>query len=285
MARRTEGRDPKVIDEHGELLINFASDPATTVASRRAINWRRGEYGPYDEVLVEFQAIAGRMGECSKITDVLFYDASAGTYRDLLNSPKYGAMLFHEEDDLATQQFVLGEATDAILVATMRRVGGFEFVIDASILNNNASTMTYQYSSGAGFTSTAVTDGTKSTGIFEQDGIVEITAVPADGLWTQQILHEIQGIGNPDEARKYTNGQGRYWSRFSSDNATDAIEIEQIRTLLISVANTTGSAPAGNYKLTTEYTKDIEQLQVGSLEIWCQSGSTGDLSLTWFKYS
>ena len=286
MAKRTEGRDPKVIDEHGELLVNFASDPATTVASRRAINWRRGEYGPYDEVLTEFQTIAGRIGECSKITDVLFYDASAGTYRDILHdTAKPEAMLFHEEDDSATAQFILGQATDRLLIGTMRRVGGFEFVIDASILNNNASTMTYQYSSTVGFTTTAVTDGTKSTWTFEQDGIVEITTVPADGTWIAKPLHELDGIGHPDAAKIATGGNPRYWSSFASDNATDAIEIEQIRTLLISVADTTGSAPAGNYKLTTEYTKDVDQTQVGSLEIWCQSGTTGDLSLTWFKYS
>ena len=286
MARRSEVRDVPVVDEYGELLVNFASDPATTVASRRAINWRRGEYGHYDEVLTEFQTIAGRIGECSKITDVLFYDASLGRYYDLLaaSSPEK-AMLFHGEDDLATGQFTLGEATDALLVATMRHIGGFEFVIDASILNNNASTMTYEYSSASGFTSTAVTDGTKSTGTFEQDGIVEITAVPADGAWQPKQLHEIQGIGHPEEAKKLATGTPRYWSRFSSDNLTDAIEIEQIRTLLISVADTTGSAPAGNYKLTTEYVKDVDQLEVGSLEIWCQSGSTGDLSLTWYKYS
>ena len=286
MVRRTESRDPKVVDEHGELLLNFASDPATTVASRRAINWRRGEYGPYDEVLIEFQTIAGRIGNCTKITDVLFYDASEGAYFDLLaGSSPPGAMLYHEEDDLATAQFVLGQATDFLYVATMRRAGGFEFVIDASILNNNASTMKYEYSSGEGFTSTAVTDGTKGTGIFEQAGIVEITSVPADGDWRPKILHEIVGIGHPEVAEGFTDGSPRYWSRFSSDNATDAIEIEQIRTLLISIADTTGSAPAGNYKLTQEYTKDVDQSQIGAIEIWCQSGTTGDLSLTWFKYS
>ena len=104
-------------------------------------------------------------------------------------------------------------------------------------------------------------------------------------MWRPKVLHEIKGLGHPEAAKKISDGADRYWSRFSSDNVTDSIEIEQIRTLLISVADTIGSAPAGNYKLTTEYVKDVDQLQVGSLEIWCQSGTTGDLSLTWYKYS
>ena len=287
MAKRTEGRDPRVVAGFFESLASFNEQPATNVTDRRAINWRRdADYGPFDEVLIEFTTREGRIGYCTKITDVLFYDASAGTYYNLLKAGTVErAMLYQGEDDSATGQFALAQSTDRLLVGTMRRPGGFEFVIDASILNNNASTMTFQHSSTVGFTTTAVSDNTKSTGIFEQAGIVEITAVPADGIWISKPLHKLQGIGHPDAAKKATSGLPRYWSSFASDNLTDAIEIEQIRTLLVTVADGVSDAQANKFKLITEYTIDIDQEQVGSLEIWGTTDNTGDLELNWFKYS
>ena len=291
MARRTESRDPGITHEVGELISNITSDPATTVASRNTMNWRRGEYGVYDELMLEFTTIAGRMGECSKITDVLFYDASAGTYRDMLGPPQgsNSAMLFRGEDDSAVEQFVMDEDVDFLYIGTMRRVGGFEFTLDASLVNDDASTMVFEISSGTGFVVSAVTDGTDSSGdSFKQSGVVEITAVPSEADWHAKALNEIDGVGHPDVAKKATGGIKRYWSRISQTSVSgaplDAVEIEQLSALLITVADTTGTADAGLYKLNQVFTKDIHHAEIGALEFWAQSGTTADLELTWFKY-
>ncbi len=293
MAHRVEGRDPKIVHETGELISNITSDPATTVASRNVMNWRRGAYGPYDEILLQFTTIAGRIGECTKITDVLFYDASAGTYRDMLGPPQGSnkAMLYRGEDDSAIEQFVMDEDVDFLYIATMKRHGGLGITLDASIKNDDASTMVFEVSSSAGFTVAAVTDGTDSSGdMFKTTpAIIEITTVPSKSAWHALALHEIEGIGHPEAAKIATDGSKRYWSRISATSVTgaplDAVEIEQLSPLLITVADTTGTAEAGFYKLDTPHTKDIEQDKVGALEYWAQSGTTADLEITSFKYS
>ena len=284
---------PYIIDEHGEAILNITSDPAGTVTSRNVINWRRGEYGPYDELLLEYTTYAGRIGECTKITDVLFYDASAGTYRDLLGPPEGSnkAMLWKGEDDSAIEQFVMNEDEDFLYIGTMRRHGGLGITLDASIYNDVAATMVFEFSSSAGFTVAAVTDGTNAGGdMFKTatPAIIEITSVPAEGTWQALALHKIDGIGHPDAAKTIAGYNKRFWCRISAASETDApldaVEIEQLSPLLISVADTTGSAPAGMYKVATEYQKAIDQLKVGAVEYWAQSGSTADLNLTWKKY-
>ncbi len=282
MALTKQVRDIPIKRSYGELISNITSDPATTVASRNAINLRYG----FDELLLQFTTLAGRVGQTPKINYVLFYDASAGTYRDLLTRGARTQDAMIDRGRSSVEQFTMDEDVDFLYVATSERVGGFSLTIDSSILNNDVSTMVYEYSSGAGFTVTAVTDGTKSTGIFEQDGIVEITTVPADGVWMPQILHQIQGIGHPDAAKIVTGGKKYYWSRISATTVTgpplDAVEIEQLATLLVLVADTTGSASAAFHTVTTEYTLDLSQ-EIGGFEYWAQSGTTADLELSWFE--
>jgi len=280
---------PYIIDEHGEAILNISSNPAGTVASRNVINWRRGEYGPYDELLLEYTTLPGRIGECTKITDVLFYDASAGTYRDLLGPPEGSnkAMLWKGEDDSAIEQFTMNQDEDFLYIGTMRRHGGLGITLDASIYNDVAATMVFEFSSSAGFTVAAVTDGTNAGGdMFKTatPAIIEITSVPAEGTWQALALHKIDGIGHPDVAKIIAGDNKRFWCRISASAALGAVEIEQLSPLLISVADTTGSAPAGMYKKDTEYQKAIDHLKVGAIEYWAQSGSTADLNLTWKKY-
>jgi hypothetical protein len=171
-------------------------------------------------------------------------------------------------------QFTL-DTDDFLYIGAVAPIAGARFTIDSTILNNNAATLTGEYSSSSrGFRASAITEDTTSGGapFGKASGNFEFDTVPGRGTWVAMDLHK----GQPSYP-----GQGMklYWLRIVTDTLLDAVEIEQIAALLEVVANDTGDADAFHVDDLREYTVPMDG-SVGGIEFW-STGTDSTINLSW----
>ncbi len=268
--------DAPIREFYGTQLTAL-QNPATTAANRRTINLRRG----FREMLLRnTDANAAddlRWAFVPKITYVYWYDDSAtkdaDKWIDILGDSR--AML--DSAQAGTTQFTLA-AADRLYVATTERHGGFEMDLDATINNDNAATITGEYSKRTGFVATGITDGSATGGatLANDLGPIEIDTAPADGDWMPVILNKVI------PSAPLLDGSLYYWFRIVPNTLLDAVEIEQITPLVITIDNDTGNSEAGFFANNTEYTVDIDDSRVGGMEYWATGGDVV-AHLTWIK--
>lgn len=258
--------------------ITALQNPATTAANRRTTALRRG----FREILVRnTDATAAddlRWAFLPKIVHVFWYDDSqtvdSDKWIDLLGDSK--AMLDSAQTGIS--QFTLA-AADFLYIATTDRHGGFRATVDSSINNDNTSAaLTGEYSTRSGFVSTGLTDGTDSgsNAPLAQSGPIEIDTAPADGVWMPIVLNKVISSAPELDGNKY------YWFRFTPNALLDAVEIEQLTTLVITIVNDTGDSQAAFFANNTEYTTDVNDSLVGGVEYWA-TGNDVIGHISWIK--
>lgn len=257
--------DQPIRELFGQQVAPLTSANLTT--SRRSLNVRQG----FTEVLLEPE-VEVRVALCPKILGVFWYDASANVWHDLgdeiLDSAKTGTALF----TLA--------AADFLYIGAVRRFGGVRFDLDGSIKNNNASTMTAQYSAGGNtWAAVAITNGTDSSGTFAQDGNVTITVenMPAENVWIPSDLRKLTGLAS---APKNSHA---YWLRLITNNVLDQVEIEQLGSYhhdMAALLNTGGGG--GIFREDTEYTIDLRD-DVGAIEFINIAAASTTMNVTWIR--
>ncbi len=270
-------QDPPIKEFYGQVITGVA-DPATTAANRRTLAVRRG----FREILVRnADATAAevlRWAFFPKIVHVFWYDDSAtkdvDKWIDLLGDSK--AMLDSAQTSIS--QFTLA-AADRLYIATTDRHGGFLTTIDGTILNNNTATITGEYSTRSGFVATGITDGTTTGGATlgqnVAGNVIEIDTAPADGVWQPIVLNKVISSAPLLDGNKY------YWFRIVPSTLLDAVEFEQITTLVRTIVNDTGNSEAAFFANNSEYTIDVSDW-VGGIEYWVTEGAvTGHV--TWIK--
>lgn len=240
------------------------NDTNGATSGRRAINVRDGA----QEVLMRFEGAEGRIGLCPRITAVLFYDASAASWTDLLGANK--AILNSSQTGMA--RFTM-DASDFLYIASVDRIGGFRLDLDATLLNNDASTGNLDYSAPGGFVNTTITDGSATGGAtLGVDGNVTITTVPADGTWAAVALSKVVAMSEAAQRALPEVNVKRYWCRFYATAITgpplDEVEIEQLIPFVYdkNAANTADAAGGLIFiQSNTEYTEDLNE-DVGAIE-------------------
>ena len=260
----------RVVDAPIKELFGQQVAPQTSAnltTSRRSLNVRQG----FTEVLFEPE-VECRVALCPKILGVFWYDASADVWHDLgsdiLDSAKTGTALF----TLA--------AADFLYIGAVRRFGGGRFDLDGTTKNDNASTMTAEYSAGGNtFAAVTITNGTDSSGTFAQDGNVTISVanMPDEGVWIPSDLRSLTGLTS---APKNSHA---YWLRLITDNVLDEVEIEQLGSLhhdFAALLNTGGGG--GVFREDTEYTIDLNG-QVGAIEFINIAAAATTMNVTWIR--
>lgn len=256
---------------YGKTQLAPQANGATGLAAnRRAVNLVPG----HNQILL-YAAAAARLALCPKIVHVYFYDASgsdeSNKWFDLLADDR--AMV--DGSKTSTSQFTMAEDTDFLYIATTDKVGGFRFDLDASLINDDLSTMVFEYSGQNQFKTTAVTDGTDTgTEMLAQDGNVTITTVPSD--WYSGALKNLI-----NDAPSSLSGESFYWSRISATSVTgsplDAVEIEQLIALNVNpwTANSATAVEGESVwiEATTPYQIQIDPKDVGGFEVIAQSTS------------
>jgi len=274
----------RIVDEpiagfYYEQVTTLANDAGGATTDRRSINLRRG----FTEVMV-YASAAARLGLAPRIAALYWYDASANAWHDLLVDDR--AVL--NPAKTGTVQFTLA-AADYLYVATTDRVGGFRVDIDDTILNNNAATLAFQYSSAGSFVTTAITDGTASGGatLGGAIGNITVTTMPADGVWSPLVLGKALGMSGAQLSSLPAVNERFYWCRMQPSALLDAVELEQITTFVPDgVAANTANAPGGLALLvaTTVHTIDIKVEETGSLEyISHGTATTPTIDITWIR--
>lgn len=171
-------------------------------------------------------------------------------------------------------QFTL-DTDDFLYVGSVARTAGARFTVDSTILNDNAATLTGEYSSSSrSFTASAITEDTTSGGapFGKASGNFEFNTVPGRGTWVAMDLHNAQP-SYPGQGMKL------YWWRIVTDTLLDAVEIEQMAALLETVVNDTGDADAWHVDDLREYTVPQDG-SVGGIEFW-SAGTDSTINLSW----
>lgn len=244
-------------------------DPVTSPENRRAINFRSGA----DEFLIETAAQDSRIAMTPRIAEVWWHDVSANRWHDLrAHGDSPGAILDSRQTGIV--QFTL-DSDDFLYFGAVDVIAGMRFTIDSTILNNNAATLTGEYSSGgSGFTASAITEDTTSAGapFGKANGNFEFDVVPPAGTWIPIDLHKPR----PDYP-----GQGMklYWMRIATSALLDAVEIEQVAAFAETIVNDTGDADALHADDLREYTIPLDG-SVGGIEFWT-TATDSTINLSW----
>ncbi len=253
----------------GIAPLTGLQDVVTNPERRRAINLRAGA----DAFLAESAAQDSRIGLTPRIAEVWWHDVSANAWHDLrAHGDAPGAILDSRQTGIV--QFTL-DSDDFLYFGAVDVIAGVRFTIDGTILNNNAATLTGEYSSGgSGFTASAITEDTTSGGapFGKANGNFEFDAVPAAGTWIPIDLHKPQP-SYPGQGMKL------YWMRIVTSALLDAVEIEDVAALLEVVVNDTGDADAFHVDDLREYTVPMDG-SVGGIEFW-STGSDSTINLSW----
>lgn len=244
-------------------------DPVANPDRRRAINIRAGA----DEFLVETDTADIRVAFTPRIAEIWWHDVSANAWHNLrAHGDAPGAILDSRQTGIV--QFTL-DSDDFLYIGAVDVIAGARFTIDSTILNNNAATLTGEYSSGgSGFTASAITEDTTSGGapFGKATGNFEFDTVPAAGTWIPIDLHKPR----PDYP-----GQGMklYWMRIVTDTLLDAVEIEQVAAFAETIVDDTGDADAIHLDDAREYTIPMDG-SVGGIEFW-SAGINSVTNLSW----
>ena len=246
----------------------------TTDANRRLINFRQG----FDEVLFEPEDQAMRVGFAARIDQFLWYDDSKAVgsqFSDLLGDKK--AVLDSGQTGIVKATLA---AADFLYFGFTGRVAGVDFDLTTPFNNNTSASMTVQYSSGSGFTTTANTDGTDagSSATLGQDGNITMNTVPADGIWQSVYLPDVVD-GAPAAPHNKL-----YWLRMTPALLLDVVTFAQIRPMLVEVAAGATDADAGHFKKGVEYVFDLDTSRNGAIEAWSVVTGDSDLRITWVKH-
>lgn len=270
-------RDTPIKELSGTLLTAKIT-PATTAASRRAINFQAG----FTELLLEPEDQAMRVGFTTKIMAVYHFDASAAVgsqFIDLLG-----------DDKALTNDAVTGTAkatfatSDYLYIGTLDRHDGYRFDLTTPFNTAVASIWAgdaLEYSTGNGWVSTAVTDDTEATAniAFGRDGTMEITTLPAEGVWRAAHLRDIVNSSAPQHGHIPL-----YWTRMTPEVTHNAATtFNNIIPLLKVIADGAAAADAANFKKNVEYTIEVDTSKYGGLEAWSIETGDSDLRMTWIK--
>lgn len=239
----------------------------------------------YDVVLFETDGgtQGARVSLGPRIRYVYHYDASlTGTARWVLlaSSDSNTATDYAMFDALqtATRITTAMVTADYLYIATDNRVKGYFF--DLGTKNSNNQTMTFEYSNTAGFTATAITDGTNATGTMREDGDFVIDAVPAEGVWTPQSLQDL----NPDGTFFPTDDNARnkkfFWGRLDAGGTLSDFVIEQLMAIDPLASNTGTAAGAGQFaKEDGEYSYVAGFVSLSAISI---DSGVPKLNVSWF---
>jgi len=254
----------------GIAPLTGLQNPVTTVANRRAINRRAG----VDEFLVESAVQDSRIGLTPRIDAVYWHDVSAQVWHNLLddgNSPP--AIL--DSAQTGVSEFTL-DSDDFLYIGAVDVIAGVRIDLDGTLINNNAATLTGEYSSGGGFTASAITDGLATAGATFGTGTpgnITFDTVPVAGVWHQIDLVKSQPTFPGTSLGKL------YWMRLVASALLDQVEIEQMAALLEVVHDDTGLADAFHLDDLREYTVPLHE-SVGGIEFWTQ-GTDSTINLSW----
>src|SRR3990167_1002869 len=262
---------------YGQIVQAQAADADILTTGRRAVNFRRG----FNAVLMKPDADAARVTPTPTIRAVYHYDdtfAGAEKFVNLLGDNK---AIIDSGQTGAVVVAVMATA-DFIYIGTTDRVGGFRVDLDGTILNNNAATMTAQYSSPGGWaTLTIGNDGTATGGATLGLTIGNVTwTAPAAGLWGAKTLKELNVNHAPETERLY-------WVRLITSATLDNVEIEQIMALhhtILASASGTADGAGGFFEASTEYNWNINDEITGGFDIASQHATNAcDIRFTWLR--
>jgi len=230
-----------------------------------------------------------RVSLAPKIRYVYHYDASlTGTARWVLlakwDDPSIDEML--DGAKLNTRLVNVMATADYIYIASTTRTAGWIVDLDGTILNNNASTLTFEYSDNAGFTATAITDGTDTGGatMGVTLGNVTIDSVPAEGTWVSRSLEDLNPANNIFPVDAHAKTEPFYWGRLDVSAVLDNVEIEQLIALDPEIAKGTTDGTGGAAKEDGEYAFLMDDDVGGVVAVSTDSG-TPKLNVTWWKRS
>ena len=275
----TKQRTEVPIKEFFGQQITALQNPATTAANRRTSALRRG----FREILVRNTDTTAaddlRWAFVPKIVYVFWYDDSATKDVDKWISLLGDSRAMLDSAQTGITQFTLA-AADLLYVATVARHGGLLPTIDGTILNATAATITGEYSTSQGFVSTAITDGTATGGATlgqnVAGNVIEINTAPADGVWQPILLNKVIASAPLLDGNKY------YWFRIIPNTGIQAVEFEQLTTIVETIVDDTGDSQAAFFANNSEYTTDVNDSFVGGVEYWATGGDAiGHIS--WIK--
>ena len=268
--------DQPIKEFFGEVLSNteVPINPATA-GSRHAIARRL----VFNEILFE-PAAAARMHLTPRIVAAYFYDASralGSRWLDLIDDASKALINRHVAGDTGTVLDAM-QTADFIYIAAEATYGGIFVDMDASSINANNVSVSFDYSRQGDFTSQALTDGTDSTGTLRQDGTISLDAVPTD--W---VARRLDALLPSDDLPSKLATNPLFWGRLSVSGALGGdTEIEQLVLVHADQGDSTNDGGAGFFKATTEYTIDLSP-DVGGLEWIAQGGAATTVNLTWIR--
>lgn len=265
---------------YGMAPLTALQNPVSTEANRRAINVRKG----YKEILVTGTVI-WRLGYCPRILYVYHHDVSTDEWIDLLAPTRTRRTARAILDSAAVgasqslEVFVTLAAADELYIATTDRVGGFRWDLTAFNATGSAAiTMQHSSAGAAGFTTSAITDGTDtgSTTPFAQDGHMVWDTLPDEDTWIPVKLNDALPSQTVPTA---ATTQKHYWTRLSPLVSLDNFSIVNLITLLGDIDDDTGDAEAFHLNASESYTMDLDE-DVGALEFWSEAGDS-TVNLSW----
>jgi len=245
--------DQPIQEFYGQQVTPQSS--ADLIAARRSLNVRSG----FTEILIEPE-VEVRVALCPKIVGVYWYDKSVDRWNDLLGGGGNDSEIL-DSARTGTATFTL-DTDDFLYVGALSRFGGFRLDLDATLINDNASTLTCQYPAADGtWTALTITDGTNSSGTMAQDGNITFTvaAAPAQGAWKHETLPKLTDLGAPTDTLAY-------WLRFDTSALLDLVEIEDLAVFHVDMAAVLATGGGGGiFREDTEYTIDLHD-NVGAIE-------------------
>lgn len=258
--------DDPIVEFYGELMgttevpaSNATGNNITAVPIRRM----------FKEILVEPQATQeARLHLTPAIHEIWYYDDSERSWLDVLSTDR-NIIDRHTTGLVAVPALA---TADFLYIGAADRFRGV--VLDLTGLNNNAATITVDYSRRGGFANDGnITDGTATGGaMLGVDGNITTSSVPTD--WAAIGLDKIAPSGAPSRAL--------HWWRISASALLDAITIVSIVTLHQDQGAGTTDGGAAFLKADTEYTFDIGD-HVGGLEMISQTTTATTIKVTWIR--
>ena len=268
--------DADIVDLFGDAVAGAVSAAAADVRGT-VIPLRKG----FRKLKFQFITTAGRLAVGPSIKDAFFYDASATQgqrWKDLLD--ENNAILYA---DPTTGTGVILDSwggPDFMYIRTNDKFGGLRLEFNA--LNLEASVMTAAYSkSDNTLAATAITDGTiqPAGDTMGQDGEVIIDTVPTD--WTQNTLQRLSATGADDADAPGSKG---YWFRLDVSNSLSAnFEVDLMSAMTENFGEGVTAGRSGYFNVTTEYSIDLSDGQVGNIEVGVQTGAAQTMHLTWLR--
>ena len=269
--------DADIVDLFGDAVATAVSAAAAD-ARGTVIPIRKG----FRKLKFQFIDTAGRLAVGPAIKDVFFYDASAALgvrWKNLLDENK--AILFADPTTGTGTVLDSWAVADFFYIRANDKFGGVR--LEFASANDNVSTLTAAYSkSDQTFAATAITDGTLSVAdtMKVETGEIIIDTVPADWHQTTLPLINSTGAAEPD-----VPGQKGYWFRLDVSGVLDSdFEIDYISVMTEDFGEGVTAGRSGYFNVTTEYSIDLSDGQVGNIEVGVQTSTAKTMHLTWLRY-